>query len=369
MKEPLPPPADVKSVACLMLGEIGDLLVTTPTLSSLKAHYPGSKLSLITRSHLADLVRNNPDVDEIVSFESGNPLAKGLFLARISIRHWDLWVDLHTPTYNTVCSNERVFRRNALLMRSARSRYRLGFAMPEMLPYLTHPVPVPDEKTLQTENIVDTTRRITYSNGEACGGKKLIVDDESLRWAGDLLGKYRLDTACLVGLCFGAKQPASRWPLPRIAEFCERARTGLPGYRFLLFGGPYEKGLSADLRNSLADDTKSRIVDLVGSTSLLQTAALMSMCRAVVTTDSGPMHIADALGTPMVALFSSHGYLPVWKPLNAKSHVLNAGVPCRHCLLSACDNDNLCMQLIDPRDVLLALDRLLAQVQAEINHA
>lgn len=359
----LPAAGDVRRIAFLMLGEIGDTLVTTPALRAVKREFPSARVSLIVRPAVADVVRHNPDVDELVLFRNGSFADRLRSLGALVGRRWDLWIDLHTPTFNTWCSNERVFRRNALLMALSRSRYRRGFAQAPLTRWLTHPEPVPERTVLETENIVDTTFRLVGSAREQSLRKTLVVAPADREWARRYL-EPRTGQRVPFGFFFGSKQPSATWPEANVRAFLRLLGDAHPDRPILLVGGPHETALARRLAGFLEPALASRLIDAVGQTTLGQTAALVESCAAFVTTDSGPMHMADALGVPLVVLFSSRNFPSIWRPLQPGAEVLNVPVPCGPCFLSVSTNDTLCMASIRPEDVLAALERRLASVEA-----
>lgn len=354
----LPPAEQVRSVVALMIGEIGDLVVTYPALSALRARYPGARLTLIARPVVRELAQAQASVDEVLVFPGGaSRLRKLAFLIRLLLRRWDLWVDLHTPTWNTVCSNEEVFRRNALLMRVAGCRFRVGFGVPELMKHLTHAVPVPDVQTLKTENIVDTTLRVAGAAGQAQWRKSQNLPKTVLERMRDKL-KFDRDRRPTIALFFGAKQPAKFWPEAHVAKFLEMALERFPAHRILMIGGPHEKLPTDRVLAALPPASLARVDNLVMQCSLIETAAVLSLCEAVVSTDSGPMHLADAVGVPLVSLFSAFNYL-VWVPVQAPNVVLHHLTPCSPCFKSVCDRNNECMNGIRPEAAVQALVRLL----------
>jgi heptosyltransferase-2 len=133
-----------------------------------------------------------------------------------------------------------------------------------------------------------------------------------------------------------------------------------PGYRFPILGGPHERSAVDRLRGEIGG-LFPPLLDLTDRLSLSESATVMASCRAVVATDSGPMHMADAVGVPLVALFGAKNPLPLWLPLSDKARVLTHAVPCAGCLQSVCDRDNLCMDLITPDETLAALSDLLRE--------
>ena len=123
----------------------------------------------------------------------------------------------------------------------------------------------------------------------------------------------------------------------------------------VLLGGAHEQQLTDRIINSLDSNSRKRVINMVCKADLNQTAALLQECHAVITTDSGPMHIADAVNIPIIALFTSKNYLPIWKPTGDRVIVLNHPVDCGLCFLATCNNSNKCMELITAEEVINAL--------------
>jgi heptosyltransferase-2 len=160
----------------------------------------------------------------------------------------------------------------------------------------------------------------------------------------------------ILGLCPGAEfGPAKRWPE---AYFAEVAKQKLAqGWDVWLFGSPKEKP-QADLIQSV---TNNGCVDLVGKTALADAIDLMSATNAVISNDSGLMHIAAALGKPLVVMYgsSSPGFTP---PLSHSVKVLNLELECSPCFQRECPLGHLnCLKQMHPEMVLSALDSLVTQ--------
>ncbi len=342
-----------------MLGAIGDFLVTTPTMAALARQFPDARLTVIIRRQIAELAIHISSINEVITYDQSNPFTKVKFLFRLQQQRFDLWVDLHAPTPNTVCSNHRVFMRNAFLLHFPRARYRLGFSVPWLRHFLTHGVPVPDEKTLRSENIVDTTLRLADTAPCHLRKKELAVADHHRSWAGSFLRAVGCEGAPLIGFFFGSKQPSDTWPIENVVAFCNELRTAFPSYAFLLIGGPAEAPVAGQMELNGISHCSPPFVNCIGKTSLMQTAALLERCSVFVTTDSGPMHIADAIGTPIVALFSNKNFRSIWEPLTEKKKVLQVMEPCGPCFSDTCPNNNRCMRSITPDEVISAVRDLL----------
>ena len=354
----LPPAESVREIACLLLGGIGDLLAATPTLTELKRRYPGAKITMVIRSRLTSLFDRNPCVDQIVSYDTSGWGPRLRFFRGLRATRFDLWIDLHTPTFHTVSSAKKVFLRNAIIMRVARTRNRLGYAVPILSRRLTHTVPVPSHDQLTTDNIVDTTLAL-LGPSEAPARQKVFEFDEADRtWAEERLpatDRFRL------AFFFGGRQSANHWPMPRIVRFVEQLIARRPEVEIVLIGDSHEQAMAERLLGGLDPDHRAVVTSLIGDCTLRETAAAMGRCDAAVCTDSGPMHIADALGLPLVSMFAGKNYLPIWVPTGPRTRVLYHHLSCAPCLQSDCHlGTNECMDRIRAEEVLDALDDVLS---------
>lgn len=334
-----------------MINGIGDIVCVTPAIESVRRRYPTADLAVIVRPHLAGLLAGSPFVDRVFEYEVGAPWRRLAYLYRLRRERFDLWVDLHMPTFNTVSSNARDLRRNALLAAASGSRYRLGYAHPALGRRLTHPVPVPSEERLRTENIVDTTTSLIHPDDVGKYRKHVPVTDADRRWAAEHFPQTQEPR---IALFFGSRQPADLWPEELIFDLVRHISGRWPHSELVMIGGEHERELAQRLTASdLARNTRLR--SFIDRTTFGQTAALLERCHAFVGTDSGATHIADAVGLPIVALFSSKNYPRIWAPITRGAVVLNRPIACGPCLRADCPSGNECMRLISPQSVMDAL--------------
>lgn len=355
----LPSSNEVQHIVVLMLADIGDILVTTPSISALKDIYPDAYITVIVRSVFSELVAGHPSVDELVLLDKKNILTKLHFLVTLLGLRCDLFVDLHTPTFNTCTSNEDVFRRNAIVMKLIRAKYKLGYSVGPIAKLLTHPVEIPTDDQLRQENIVDTTLRIVGYEKQGKFKKIFDFDKSMVRSAKKLLADTNQKEGKFVAFFFGSKQSADIWPEDKVKGFVEHFLSTYDTYKLILLGGEYESRLAGDIINAIEPKLRSRIINLVARTSLQQTAACIDQCECMISTDSGPMHIADARAVPIVALFSSKNYPSIWAPIHSKTILLNKSVQCGPCFNDICNYDNECMALISIEEVMDAVSFLL----------
>jgi heptosyltransferase-2 len=157
-----------------------------------------------------------------------------------------------------------------------------------------------------------------------------------------------------LGLCPGAEYgPAKRWP-----HFGEAARilSEQHGIRWLIFGTVKER----ELGNQIASEIGANAVNLVGQTTLSQLIRALGRCRALLTNDTGTMHLAAHLGVPTIALFGSTEPA-LTGPMGAGHTVIRHHVECSPCFLRQCPIDFRCMNRITVAEVVDAVERVLAR--------
>ncbi|MDK3257063.1 glycosyltransferase family 9 protein [Blastococcus capsensis] len=154
----------------------------------------------------------------------------------------------------------------------------------------------------------------------------------------------------------GASVPARAWPVERCAEAVQALSDA--GHRVLVTGGPGEKALTATVAGT-------RGVDLGGGTSLAEMAALLEGAAAVVVGNTGPAHLAAAVGTPVVSLFSPVVPAARWAPYGVPTVLLgDQSAPCRDTRARECPvPGHPCLTSVTAQDVVAAVDELTATVQ------
>lgn len=165
-----------------------------------------------------------------------------------------------------------------------------------------------------------------------------------------LLGIDEYENA--LGLCPGAEYgPAKRWPAEYYAWIASAwIRTKGPVF---IFGGAKDTAVATEILNNLDETVKKHCFDLTGKTKLTEAIDLLASCSAVVTNDTGLMHVAAAVGTPLVAIYgsSSTGYTP---PLTAAARtVYLTNLNCRPCFKRTCPHSSMeCLRDLKPERVL-----------------
>jgi lipopolysaccharide heptosyltransferase II len=349
---------------------LGDAVMSIPALQRLREARPEAHVTLLTPRKLADLWGHHPALDEVIEADE----RVGLVGMARRIREGRYDVALVLP--NSPRSTLEVFW--------AGVPQRIGYARPWRNWLLTRRVPPRPEEIKMRKRSKAEINRLTDGRGRPAAKDAIsdrahhvfqylhlagvlgastvplpprlwVAEDEvaeiKTRWAGTASAGTPW-----FGLIAGAEYgPAKRWPVARFVEAAlaiqRKTRCG-----WLIFGGPGDRGLAEEIAGAFRTGSGGPICNLAGQTSLRQLCAGLKSCRLVLTNDTGPMHVAAAVGAPVVALFGSTS--PAWTgpgdPAAAfrPHHLLRAGVPCAPCFLRQCPIDFRCMNEISVGQVV-----------------
>ena len=325
------------NVLLIKPGAIGDLLQLTPVIRALKQRLPQSRITILVGSRgSVDLFRHHPQVDEVLIYDkrgahrSWRALA-GLW-AELRQRRFDLVVNLQRSNLKAWLLATAAFPCRVLVYHRAKGR-----TVHAVLNHLEAVAP------LGIDPLAVDPQQELYPG----------VEDE--QWADELCQREGLTGRLMVALNLGASHPVNRWPVEHFALLAERLTREL-GAAVLLVGGNDDRELAAGV---MARCTQP-VVDLVGQTSLLQLGALLKLCRAMVSGDTGPMHLATAVGTPVVALFGAADPARTG-PVGGGHLVLQArDVACVPCRSRQCRHTPYleCMERLSVDEVLAAVREL-----------
>jgi heptosyltransferase-2 len=319
---------------------VGDTVLTYPAVQQLKTLFPHSHLAILVSSRLVDLWKTSPSVDEIIPFQK----KKGI---------GSLWEDLnisqslHERDFDLAVIFPRSFR-SAFQVYLARIPIRIGYQDEGRSFFLTHGIH--RTKEILRSHRVRYFRKLTepLGKGEDLSSPRIVLREEDRRWAEERLKEFGIRSeGPLIGMNPGATYGLAKcWSPRRFGELgkrlCEKWKATL-----LLFGKEEEGPIAQEILQNL----ETGGIDLTGKTRLLQLAALLERCRLLVTNDTGTMHIAAAVGTPVVALFGSTDP-SVTGPWGDGHVVVRKEVHCSPCLKRVCPTDHQCMELITVDEVL-----------------
>ena len=307
----------------------------------IRQRHPDSRLDVLAPVWTHSLLARMPEVDEAIAA----PFVHGRFDLGVRLR---LGGELRARHYDRAIVLPNSFK-SAIVPYVARARVRAGFIGEFRYGLLN------DARRLDKAKLPRTVDRFVAL---ALAPGELLPEIPEPRLQADTEKAYAMlsrwnrhpPTAPVLGLCPGAEYgPAKRWPAEHFAEV---ARSKLAeGWEVWLFGSDKDKTATGAVQSL----TQGRCLDLAGRTSLGAAIDLLSLTAAVVSNDSGLMHVVAALDRPVVALYGSSDpqHTP---PMTAKASVLYLALSCSPCFKRECPLGHLnCLRQLEPGRVLAAL--------------
>lgn len=318
---------------------IGDAVMALPALESIRDNFPKASISIAAKNWVKDLFVSNSLAEEAISLPETNDVKSQWLAAQdLKTRSFDLGLLLT----NSLGS--------AFLFYLARIPQRWGYGTDGRSVLLTKSVALKgsDVPRHQVFYYLDLLHSLGFKTVPP--EIKLAVPPGKSQAARDRLVSMGLDPGKpLVIVCPGASYgPAKRWPASRFARLASLLQERKAA-EILVIGSADEAGIAA----SMASLMEKKPAVLAGETTLADLMGLISRASLFVSNDTGPMHVANALGVPVVAIFGPTDPA-VTGPFQKPSICLKKEVPCRPCSYRTCPYDHRCLMGIDPEEVFQA---------------
>lgn len=307
----------------------------------LKARDPRTEIDVVAPAWTAPLLARMPEVRETIPL----PLGHGDLGLRT---RWRLGRGLRARDYDQAIVLPNSLK-SALVPFAARAGVRTGYVGEWRYGLLN------DARRLDKQRLPQTVQRFVAlglpsdAPLPAVPEPRLSADPDNAAQALARLG-HAQPKAPVLALCPGAEYgPAKRWPVPYFVEVAQRKLA--EGWQVWLFGSHKDEAITQEIQAL----TQHRCLDLGGRTALGEAIDLLSLADAVVTNDSGLMHVAAALARPVIALFGSSDprHTP---PLSAHARILSLNLPCSPCFKRVCPlGHTRCLTDLSPARVLAAL--------------
>lgn len=348
---------------------LGDAVMTMPAVQRLRQRFPRAHIALVAPNKLTDLWALQPAVDHIIPFPPGETLLS--LSRRIREHRADLAVVLPNST------------RSALEVFFAGIPVRAGFAGAWRTFLFTKPVAREGETVRMQKRSRSEVMRLLARNAPrqtwpasahqihhylrltAVFGADpqpiapaLSISSQEVRAAAEKFGLTGglPGARPLLGLNPGAEYgPAKRWPPEHFVQTAVNLSRRLDCV-WLILGGTADAPLAMRIKAGI-EESRGAAVNVAGKTSLRELCALLRLCGALLTNDTGPMHLAAALGTPVVATFGSTApeLTGPGLPGDTRHKLLLGQVPCAPCFLRQCPIDLRCLKQIPPDQATSAL--------------
>jgi len=331
---------------------VGDAVMTIPALRQLRRLFPDAHITLATRAWAKGLFADSDFLDDLQVHEGS-----GLRSVVQQVREWRKRnFDLAILLPNSL--------ETALVASLARVPLRIGYATDGRQALLTHPLALPEWRETKHEvfyylKIIAELEWLvrqeqTFLETQPDGSLEVSAARKS--GARDFLRARGVgDAKPLVALCPGSiNSRAKRWPAERYAALADRLIDEL-GAQVLLVGSSAEAEVSLEVRSQM----RNQPLTLTGQTDLAELVATLSLVDLLVTNDTGPAHIASALGRPTLVIFGPTNPLTT-RPFSPFGEIVREPPDCAPCMLRDCPIDHRCMTAITPSDVFERARTLLA---------
>lgn len=333
-------------IALLKPSALGDIIHCLPVLTALRQRYPRAHITWVVNQVYEPLLRGHPDLDDTLPLDRrasrrGWWAATGSwlrFLGELRRRRFDLVLDLQG------------LARTALMVLATGARRRVGLSTAREGARWTYTdgLPVGDYRSLHA---VDRYWRAAEALGVGDVPRRFHVPipESARRWA-EATTRGLPRPWLMLGP--GARWPTKRWPPEHFTALARRAQDAFGGTVFFV-GGDDERPLAESVRHGLSGPSR----DWTGRTTLPQLAALLERADVMLANDTGPLHLADALGRPVVAPYTctrgrSHG------PYNSPGGAIESTVACQGSYLKRCSR-MVCMTELTPDRLWPALYEVL----------
>jgi lipopolysaccharide heptosyltransferase II len=336
------PPVGPPRILAVRFSSIGDIVLTSPLIRALRARHPEAEITFLTKASFADLVRDSPRLTRVIALASERPLRE--LAQELRAHRFSHCLDLHGSLRSRalrvlVPGRWRGYRKRRLarevLIRTKRNVYR-------------DQVPVA-ERYFEAAEGLDAS-----PDG---GPPELFLGDAADRAADDWLRAHGIQPRGFLALAPGVAHATKQWPSDSWARLTE-SLTGA-GHRVVLLGGPAD----VTLCRSILESSGGQAANAAGQFDLQGSGALIRRARGLVSGDTGLMHMATALATPVVALFGPTVRAFGFFPYAVRATVIERHLPCRPCSAmggARCPlGHHACLRDIRPEEVTSTLEALV----------
>jgi lipopolysaccharide heptosyltransferase II len=335
-KKIIPLLRNIGSILFIRVDRVGDMALSTPALRALKAALPKVRLTVMASPANAPILKNNPDVDEVIVYDrSTGLLEKMKFINGLRSHHFDLAIDPYTD-YEL---------KTAWLAGMSGADHRIGYAAFGREFFFNCPAPIVEGHRHFIDLTLDLLKRIGILSENRNPAIDLEADEQV--WAGQWLQEKGFQGKIVFAIHPGAYYETQRWLPEYYAELIRLIQRQTP-FEAVLLGGPSDTIVVEDVLARLNDPVCVCIQD-----DLRKFLAILSQCQLLVCNNSGPLHCATALKIPTIS-FMGPTVKELWMPVGEEHHVLREDdLPCIGCNLGYCKiKTHDCMRRIKPARVI-----------------
>lgn len=343
----------LRKILVIELAGIGDLIMASPAIRALRRRYPDAYIAILCLVRSKDLIRSCPYIDELFVFNENLLLPRAVWrnlctIIRIRKKIFDIAINLYY-----LYSMKGALKMKFLLL-LIKAKKTLGRDTNGKGPF--YDIKIDDSLSWRkhhVECIMDVVMILDCKGSNYA--QEVWISEEDEKYIQEFLNKASLSKKqFIIGINPGANRPSRCWPVENFAQVADTLAERYNA-KIVITGSQREMKLAARLSNMM----KAKPIITTGRFSLSQLSGFIKRCNLYITNDTGPMHIANALERPLIAIMGP-GPLEL-SPYNRKNCIIvRKKVECSPCYKFYCKS-LVCLKIIPPADVLNAVDALLSQ--------
>jgi len=344
-------------ILLLRLDRIGDFLLGVPAFRALRAAYPQARINVMVPSPVAELAKACPYFDEVYIFDA-LWLLPGETPSERRASAFKLIRFLRSRKFDMVLDFRYQNRMDPLVTGLSGAKVRAGFDYGPGTWLLTHRAKRPTKGLHQVDRNLLLFSALGIDPSGLDRSLEVWFDEHDRKIALDHLPPQGLLPGVpRIAVSVGAAAPSKRWREESFEVLIHELHAQTQA-EILVLGGESDLAFA----HEVTDGLECPVINLVGKLTLRQTAALLKECQLFIGCDSGVTHLAAAVGTPTLSLFSAANEVAVWKPVGEKVTVLTRTPDCSPCRSHECRRNDgyYCMADIRPEEVVEEAKKLLS---------
>ena len=338
----------MKRILIFELNWMGDILFSFPFIRAIRKIFPNAYIECVVVPRYVDLLINTPWINDVHVLSDSNKFSsiseKIAFIRMIKKEKYDICFFLKPSRIKTVM---------ALL---AGIPERIGFAGKEAP--LTKKVEMPSEHMHRADQILALAGAVGVT--QADGTYEYFLSEEDEERAGILLHGAGGGIRRMVAVNPGGNWEAKRWPTGNFVRLAKGILNRFDDVEIMITGSKKDIKIAQDIVSNVRDN---RCYMLAGKTGLNELAVLFKRCSLVISADSGPLHLASAVGCTTIGLFGPTSYKITGPRGKGENIVIQKDIDCKvPCYVKTCDRDYICMKAITVNEVFNAAKRVLSSI-------
>lgn len=343
-------PETFKNILIIEMLYIGDLIVITPTIRAVKKAYPEAKITVMTQTSMRDVLTENPNVDEVMSYTNEEINHKFNRIANTLKNKYDLAIILHPGI------EIGSYRMSKLLLK-ARIPFRIGCTKVGILEGKGYFLNRETKPTFKLKHKIEDNLDVIKTIGIQSEDRtlELHTTNESDEYIKDLLKTNSVSENAFIAVIHAAPQHKThRWIDERFAKIADQLIEKYNA-KIVFTGNVKDFITNADIIQAM----KYEALNLAGQTNIKQFFSLIKRANFVISVDTSAMHAAAAFNKPTISLFGA-GDPNIWRPYSEKAlYIIKDKEACTSCMKHKCGIEMECMKAIKTEEVMKKIEELL----------